>query len=149
MALFSDPTPAGQQLETLLEDDGFPISIFDLDEDAGIDEVSVYAEDEPEGLEARIADVLKAHAPGATLERENLDDIDWVTKSLEGLKPVRVGRFLVHGAHDRGQRRIGDLAIASMFVNLHHAGEGVDARRWPKLARYVAAHLVDHLDIVM
>ena len=100
-----------RQLETMLEDDGFPISIFDLDEDAGIDEVSVYIEDEPEGLEARIADVLKAHAPGATLERENHDDIDWVTKSLEGLKPVRVGRFLVHGAHDRDQRRIGDLAI--------------------------------------
>jgi ribosomal protein L11 methyltransferase len=102
---------AYRQLETLLEDDGLPISIFELDEDAGIDEVSVYVDGEPAGLEARIADVLKANAPGATLERENLDDIDWVAKSLEGLKPVRVGRFLVHGAHDRDRRRIGDLAI--------------------------------------
>jgi ribosomal protein L11 methyltransferase len=34
-----------------------------------------------------------------------------VTKSLEGLKPVRAGRFLVHGSHDRDKRRIGDLAI--------------------------------------
>ncbi len=31
--------------------------------------------------------------------------------SLEGLQPVRAGRFLVHGSHDRGKRRIGDLAI--------------------------------------
>lgn len=106
-----DAEAAYRQLETLLEDDGFPISIFELDEDAGIDEVSVYVDGEPEGLEARIADVLKANALGVALQRENLDDIDWVAKSLEGLKPVRVGRFLVHGAHDRDRRRIGDLAI--------------------------------------
>ncbi len=31
--------------------------------------------------------------------------------SLEGLKPVRAGRFFVHGAHDRDKRHIGDLAI--------------------------------------
>jgi glutathione S-transferase len=35
---------------------------------------------------------------------------------------------------------IGDVAVASMFVNLRHAGVGVDARRWPKLAKYVASH---------
>ena len=42
---------------------------------------------------------------------KRLPDIDWVTKSLEGLRPVRAGRFLVHGSHDRHRRRIGDLAI--------------------------------------
>src|SRR5579862_988707 len=26
---------------------------------------------------------------------------DWVKESLAGLKPVRAGRFIVHGAHDR------------------------------------------------
>jgi len=34
---------------------------------------------------------------------------------------------------------IGDIAVGSMFVNLRHAGFGVDPKRWPKLARYVAA----------
>ncbi|TIT97200.1 MAG: 50S ribosomal protein L11 methyltransferase, partial [Mesorhizobium sp.] len=38
-------------------------------------------------------------------------DIDWVTRSLEGLKPVRAGRFFVHGAHDRRKRHSGELAI--------------------------------------
>jgi glutathione S-transferase len=33
---------------------------------------------------------------------------------------------------------IGDIGLASPFVNLRHAGFGVDAKRWPKLARYVA-----------
>ncbi|TIW38925.1 MAG: 50S ribosomal protein L11 methyltransferase, partial [Mesorhizobium sp.] len=36
---------------------------------------------------------------------------DWVTRSLEGLKPVRAGRFFVHGAHDRRKRHSGELAI--------------------------------------
>jgi glutathione S-transferase len=34
---------------------------------------------------------------------------------------------------------IGDIGIGSQFVNLRHAGVGVDTKRWPKLARYVAA----------
>lgn len=34
---------------------------------------------------------------------------------------------------------IGDIGIGTQFVNLRHAGFGVDAGRWPKLARYVAA----------
>jgi len=34
-----------------------------------------------------------------------------VARSLEGLKPVRAGRFFVHGAHDRRKRHSGELAI--------------------------------------
>jgi|SRR5581483_5869188 len=33
---------------------------------------------------------------------------------------------------------IADIAVGSQFVNLAHAGVGVDAKRWPKLAKYVA-----------
>jgi glutathione S-transferase len=32
---------------------------------------------------------------------------------------------------------IGDVGVGSQFVNLRHAGFGVDATRWPKLARYI------------
>lgn len=102
---------AYRELETLLEEDGYPLSIFELDEDAGIDEVSVYATSDDTALRKLIRDVIAKTAPSATLAEEALDDVDWVARSLEGLKPVRVGRFLVHGAHDRGKRRIGDLAI--------------------------------------
>jgi ribosomal protein L11 methyltransferase len=55
---------------------------------------------------------------------ETLDQRDWVQASLEGLKPVRAGRFLVHGAHDRHHRRINDLGIeieaALAFGTGHH-----------------------------
>jgi ribosomal protein L11 methyltransferase len=49
---------------------------------------------------------------------------DWVSTSLEGLKPVRAGRIFVHGAHDRSQRRPNDVAIeieaALAFGTGHH-----------------------------
>ncbi len=36
-----------------------------------------------------------------TLRFERIPAKDWVGASLAGLKPVRAGRFVVHGAHDR------------------------------------------------
>ncbi len=53
-----------------------------------------------------------------------LRDTDWVAKSLEGLKPVRAGRFLVHGAHDRGAVKPNDLGLeieaGQAFGTGHH-----------------------------
>jgi len=34
---------------------------------------------------------------------------------------------------------LGDIGVATQFVNLRHAGVTVDAQRWPNLARFVAA----------
>ncbi|MGL4441208.1 MAG: 50S ribosomal protein L11 methyltransferase [Bosea sp. (in: a-proteobacteria)] len=36
---------------------------------------------------------------------------DWVKSSLDGLKPVRVGRFLVYGSHDREALRSNDIGL--------------------------------------
>ncbi|THD43380.1 MAG: 50S ribosomal protein L11 methyltransferase [Bradyrhizobium sp.] len=36
---------------------------------------------------------------------------DWVANALAGLQPVRAGRFLVHGAHDRPRVKPNDVAI--------------------------------------
>ena len=36
---------------------------------------------------------------------------DWVANALAGLKPVRAGRFLVHGSHDRARVNANDVAI--------------------------------------
>ncbi|MEN3397701.1 50S ribosomal protein L11 methyltransferase, partial [Brucella melitensis] len=84
-------------LEQAFEDDGFPIAIIEIDEDRQIFEVSVYVEDDAEEVAARVDALV---GPGL-FDTEELPDIDWVTHSLEGLKPVRAGHFLVHGSHDR------------------------------------------------
>jgi ribosomal protein L11 methyltransferase len=98
-------------LEAAFEEDGLPLSIFDLDEANGIKEVSLYADGDVEGVEQRLRAIMVDAGVDAAIEREELADIDWVAKSLEGLQPVRAGRFLVHGAHDRHKRRTGDLDI--------------------------------------
>jgi ribosomal protein L11 methyltransferase len=98
-------------LEAAFEEEGLPLSVFDLDEANGIKEVSLYALDDVDGIERRLRGVMDGIGLDAAISREVLPDIDWVTKSLEGLQPVRAGRFLVHGSHDRHRRRPGDLAI--------------------------------------
>jgi len=60
----------------------------------------------------------------AALRFESVGDTDWVRQSLEGLTPVRAGRFLVHGSHDRERVRDNDLGIeieaALAFGTGHH-----------------------------
>jgi ribosomal protein L11 methyltransferase len=55
---------------------------------------------------------------------ETVAQRDWVAASLEGLKPVRVGRFVIHGAHDRRKVRANQIGIeieaALAFGTGHH-----------------------------
>lgn len=98
-------------LDAVFEEDGWPISVIEIDEDRDIHEVSLYADGEVEDIERRMAKAVAEAGHTGPIEREVLPDIDWVAKSLEGLKPVRAGRFLVHGGHDRDERRPGQITI--------------------------------------
>jgi ribosomal protein L11 methyltransferase len=55
---------------------------------------------------------------------ETIAEKDWVAASLEGLKPIAAGRFVVHGRHDRarvGVNRIGiEIEAALAFGTGHH-----------------------------
>lgn len=64
---------------------------------------------------------------GEAIDGASFEEIaakDWVAASLEGLAPVRAGRFLVHGSHDRHRVRENDVAIeieaALAFGTGHH-----------------------------
>ena len=106
-----DAQRAYDAFEAEFEEDGHPLLILEVDEAADIHEVSVYAPGEPDQVAARMTAVLDRLVIPSGIGRETLEDIDWVTKSLEDLKPVRAGRFLVHGAHDRDRLRVGDIGI--------------------------------------
>ncbi|TIM78783.1 MAG: 50S ribosomal protein L11 methyltransferase [Mesorhizobium sp.] len=97
--------------EAAFEDEGLPIGLVEVDEDRDIHEVSLYADGDVDAVEARLKEILAGLALSSPIAREPVPDIDWVTRSLEGLKPVRAGRFFVHGAHDRRKRHSGELAI--------------------------------------
>lgn len=90
-------------------------------------ELTVYFDGKPDRRERNALTALARSISGNAVGRfaiAQLPDTDWVAKSLEGLTPVRVGRFLVHGSHDRAKRRANDLAIeieaGQAFGTGHH-----------------------------
>jgi ribosomal protein L11 methyltransferase len=90
-------------------------------------QVIVYFEERPDRSTAKhLSEVAEAEAGGKTRPFliDALPDTDWVAKSLAGLAPVRAGRFLVHGRHDRDRRRANDIAIeieaGQAFGTGHH-----------------------------
>lgn len=122
-------TVAGDVLNALSDlfgDEDYAIATQEIDEDSETWEASIYMTeaDEPE-IAARFAELVQSAFPKLSVEREILPDIDWISKSLEGLKPVRAGRFLVHGSHDAdkvGQNDIGILIEAGQAFGTGHHG---------------------------
>lgn len=119
---------SGEVLDLLSEvfgEEDIAIANTEVDEKRDIWETSVYlyANDEDD-VRARVTEALNSAFPNLTVEREIIPDVDWIAKSLEGLTPVRAGRFLVHGSHDRDKVRINDLAIeieaGQAFGTGHH-----------------------------
>lgn len=119
---------AEQVLEALSHyfgEEDYAIATQEIDEAKGIWEASIYGPDDQEAeIAERFAAMIKTAFPALLLERETLPDIDWIAKSLEGLKPVRAGRFLVHGSHDRDKVLPGDIGIlidaGQAFGTGHH-----------------------------
>lgn len=87
---------------------------------------ALYAEEpDPETLRKLIESAeaesgIKAQA----LAVEPLPDQDWVTRSLEGLEPVRAGRFFVYGSHDAEKLPAGAIPLlvdaGQAFGTGHH-----------------------------
>jgi ribosomal protein L11 methyltransferase len=97
--------------------------------------------------EAKVRALIAAAAGEALAEAavfERIAERDWVAASLEGLKPVRARRFLIHGAHHRSAAQPSDIAIeieaALAFGTGHHGStqgclfmlERVARRRRPR-----------------
>jgi ribosomal protein L11 methyltransferase len=75
----------------------------------------------------RIAAIVADAAGADAADRIAFSSIatrDWVAASLEGLAPVRAGRFVVHGGHDRARLRPNEIGIeieaALAFGTGHH-----------------------------
>ncbi|QQM31933.1 50S ribosomal protein L11 methyltransferase [Martelella lutilitoris] len=126
----TDEAGAGRVLDALSEQLGeapYALATMEIDEKACIWEASVYLEAEEEEALRAVFEAALGFFPEAErpeVEKEVIPDVDWIARSLEGLKPVRAGRFLVHGAHDREDRRPGDIALeieaGQAFGTGHH-----------------------------
>ncbi len=93
--------------------------------DAGPWTVEVWFAEAPD--EALVRDLVASVASPqivAALVFDRVSQRDWVSASLEGLAPVRAGRFLVHGSHDRDHVGVNDIGLeieaALAFGTGHH-----------------------------
>jgi len=80
---------------------------------------------EPDAVGAALRDRLGSDAFGAPLTVATLPDQDWIALGLAALPPVPVGRFIVHGSHDRHAAAPGRVTIevdaGQAFGTGHHA----------------------------
>jgi ribosomal protein L11 methyltransferase len=67
---------------------------------------------------------IAIESPSLDAQLMPLQDADWIKMSLEGLPPVRAGRFVVLGSHDAGKARNGKIEIVidagEAFGTGHH-----------------------------
>jgi ribosomal protein L11 methyltransferase len=94
-------------------------------DDSGQWQLAIHFRDAPEEEAVRAQVALVAGDPAAkALRFETVADADWVAQSLAGLPPVRAGRFVVHGAHERARIPSNAIAIeieaALAFGTGHH-----------------------------
>jgi ribosomal protein L11 methyltransferase len=123
------------------------VAAFEVEE-TGDWRLEAYFSEEPDAEMIRdlIRPMVGEQADAAVFE--TIDQQDWVRASLEGLKPVRAGRFLVHGGHDRHQVRGNDLAIeieAALAFGTGHHGTTLGCLRAlvDELKRRRPAHVLD------
>ena len=118
--------PVSEALETALEVDGFPVAVFETDEEKAVWTVSVYCgEDDGQSVRGTIDAVVAASGMETDISEEVLADENWVEKTLQDLAPVRAERFVVHGSHDRDTVRAhehGILIDAAMAFGTGHHG---------------------------
>jgi ribosomal protein L11 methyltransferase len=116
---------ARRLVDAVMENDGVAATATAYEDPATGEWVFEATCTEPPDLHA-FAELARATLGGAvTFAVRAIDPgIDWVTRSLEGLPPVRAGRFYVHGSHETKPAPVGltDILIdaAQAFGTGHH-----------------------------
>jgi ribosomal protein L11 methyltransferase len=93
--------------------------------DDGRWQLAIHFRDRPNDVALRaLMETAADAAVAGALTIEPVAAADWVAQSLSGLKPVRAGRFIVHGSHDRARVKANDIGIeieaALAFGTGHH-----------------------------
>ncbi|MBB5073145.1 ribosomal protein L11 methyltransferase [Bartonella callosciuri] len=87
-------------MEAAFDEEGYPLALTEIDEKNAVYEVSLYVNKESqESVLKRFTQILSIDPDKINVEI--LPNIDWVQKSLEGLKPIHAGPFFLHGKHNR------------------------------------------------
>ena len=97
------------------------VGVFEIEDGCGLWEISGFFVEKPNALDIKILEV--------TYQTEfvvsQIFDKDWISHVQRDLRPVRAGRFLLYGQHDRENVSINDYGLqieaAMAFGTGHHA----------------------------
>jgi ribosomal protein L11 methyltransferase len=121
-------SPAAEAIAAALEAAEAPavLAVALFERGAGCVEVSAHYADEPS--RGRLAALIEGAAPGhdtGALKIEALAHRNWVAEAERLRGPVRAGRFVMHGRHDRGKVPAGrntlEIDASLAFGTAHHA----------------------------
>ncbi len=120
---FQDAEALSSHLEERMDWELATITSFEIEEDRWVVEVYSTTTVTAEQLHAEVSKAVEGYdAPAFACD--NLDETDWVKKSLEGLPPVQAGNIFVYGSHDRHRIPAGSISIeieaALAFGTGHH-----------------------------
>lgn len=110
----------GEMLERMIpEPTG--VGVFEIEDGSGLWEVGGYFTEAPD--QAGLA-LITSSTGARDFVISEIGDRDWVAEVRRDLTPVRAGRFLVHGAHDReaarGVQYSLEIEAAMAFGTGHH-----------------------------
>ena len=97
------------------------VGVFEIEDGSGRWEVGAYFLDKPDVVALELLAAAYGAAPFAV---SAIEDVDWVAQVRRELTPVRAGRFIVHGGHDRERIPVNALSLeieaAMAFGTGHH-----------------------------
>jgi ribosomal protein L11 methyltransferase len=116
--------PTARRLATFFDErlgDGVAVAAFESDERQWAVEITFSTSPDQNAIRELVE---TGGLDPAGLRFSELSEKDWVAASLADLTPVRAGRFLVHGAHHRGQFPLNlvgiEIEAALAFGTGHH-----------------------------
>jgi ribosomal protein L11 methyltransferase len=110
-------------LSESFDNDAAAVAVFEIASDRW--DITIHFAEAPD--EAVVRDIVAMASDDLAAQAMTFETVaatDWVKSSLEGLKPVHAGRFIVHGQHDRARVAINMIGIeieaALAFGTGHH-----------------------------
>lgn len=97
------------------------VGVFEIEDGSGLWEVGGYFIEKPDPVALSVLETAFDLKPFVVSE---IPETDWVAKVRRELAPVHVGRFIVHGSHDKVTPDDGEVALlieaAMAFGTGHH-----------------------------
>ncbi len=118
--------PRAEAIAALLSEALDPPPAVSISESGNLRLVEAYFEERPnlDALTVLIGDRGTDAGALPTLTLHEIPDEDWVARVQRGLHPVKAGRFLIHGSHDReaglGKRFAIEIDAGRAFGTAHH-----------------------------